>query len=160
MPVTQIDTDKTAHTVTVTAEFAAPPDRVWQVWSDPRQLERWWGPPEYPATVTRHEFAPGGTVDYSMTGPDGATYPGRWAIESVDAPRSFTFVDVFVDAEGNSDDSLPVGRCVVTLAAGGPGTLMTTVTSYPTAEALETVIGMGMQEGVEQSTNQIDALLA
>ena len=47
----------------------ASPERVWQLWADPRQLERWWGPPTYPATFTQHDLAPGGHVEYHMTGP-------------------------------------------------------------------------------------------
>jgi uncharacterized protein YndB with AHSA1/START domain len=51
------------------AEFDASPDRVWQLWADPRQLERWWGPADLPATVTAHDLRSGGRVDYHMTGP-------------------------------------------------------------------------------------------
>ena len=39
---------------TITARFDASIERVWRIWSDPRQLERWWGPPSFPATVTEH----------------------------------------------------------------------------------------------------------
>ena len=52
------------------AEFAASPERVWEVWENPRQLERWWGPPTYPATFTRHDFVVGGESRYFMTGPE------------------------------------------------------------------------------------------
>ncbi len=47
-----------ARTMTLEAEFDASPERVWQLWADPRQLERWWGPPTYPATVTTHDLRP------------------------------------------------------------------------------------------------------
>jgi uncharacterized protein YndB with AHSA1/START domain len=52
MTVISVVEDADARTLTITARFDAPIGRVWQVWSDPRQLERWWGPPMYPATVT------------------------------------------------------------------------------------------------------------
>ena len=67
MTVISVVKDADARTLTITARFAAPIARVWQVWSDPRQLERWWGPPGYPATVTEHDLAPGGTVAYAIT---------------------------------------------------------------------------------------------
>jgi len=57
MTVISVVKDAEARTMTITARFDAPIDRVWQVWSDPRQLERWWGPPSYPATVTEHNLA-------------------------------------------------------------------------------------------------------
>ena len=60
MPVTHVHKDPAKHTMTVTAEFAASVQRVWQIWADPRKLERWWGPPVYPATVVEHDLRPGG----------------------------------------------------------------------------------------------------
>ena len=71
MTVTAVRKDPEALTMTVDAEFDASPERVWQLWADPRQLERWWGPPTYPATFTAHDLAPGGRVEYHMTGPEG-----------------------------------------------------------------------------------------
>ena len=50
MTVTAVQKDPVNLTLTLTAEFDATPERVWELWSDPRQLERWWGPPSYPAT--------------------------------------------------------------------------------------------------------------
>ena len=70
--------DPQALTMTFVAEFTAPPARVWQVWEDPRQLERWWGPPTWPATFTRHELTPSGQSRYHMTGPEGEKAPGWW----------------------------------------------------------------------------------
>ena len=43
MPVTDVKKDLDALTMTVTAEFDAGAERVWEMWSDPRLLERWWG---------------------------------------------------------------------------------------------------------------------
>lgn len=48
MTVTSSHKDPDALTMTITAEFDAPVERVWQLWENPRQLERWWGPPSYP----------------------------------------------------------------------------------------------------------------
>ena len=74
MTVLAVERDPVALTFTIVSEFDAPAERVWQVWADPRQLERWWGPPTYPATVVDHDLTPGGWVTYSMTGPDGEKY--------------------------------------------------------------------------------------
>jgi uncharacterized protein YndB with AHSA1/START domain len=69
MTVTSVRKDADALTMTVTAEFDASPARVWELWADPRQLERWWGPPTYPATFTAHDLAPGGRSPYDRTQP-------------------------------------------------------------------------------------------
>ena len=60
MPITRVNKDLDAHTMTVFAEFAAPISRVWALYADPRQLERTWGPPPWPATVVEHDLRPGG----------------------------------------------------------------------------------------------------
>ncbi len=59
MTVTNLTKDREALSMTLTAEFEASPERIWQLWADPRQLERWWGPPNYPATFTSHDLRPG-----------------------------------------------------------------------------------------------------
>lgn len=58
MPVTTITKDLDTRSLVITASFAAPVERVWQIYADPRQLERIWGPPTYPATVTEHSLTP------------------------------------------------------------------------------------------------------
>jgi uncharacterized protein YndB with AHSA1/START domain len=60
MPVVEIHKDPEALTMRVVAQFAAPVARVWAAYADPRQLERFWGPPERPATFVRHDFVVGG----------------------------------------------------------------------------------------------------
>src|SRR6266567_4930979 len=94
MTVTAVQKDATALSMTVVAEFAASPERVWQLWSDPRQLERWWGPPTYPATVESHDLRPGGRVVYYMTGPAGDKSHGYWEVVETDPPpRSCSAMD-------------------------------------------------------------------
>ena len=60
MTVNAVRKDPEALAMTLDAEFDATPERVWQLWADPRQLERWWGPPAYPATVDSHDLRSGG----------------------------------------------------------------------------------------------------
>ena len=87
MSVTGVEKDLEALTMTVTAEYDVPVERAWQLWADPRQLERWWGPPMFPATVEQHDLTPGGTVAYYMTSPEGEKYRGWWQVLEVQPPR-------------------------------------------------------------------------
>ena len=91
MTVTAVRKDPETLTMTLTAEFDATPERVWDLWADPRKLERWWGPPTYPATFTRHDLSPGSRVEYHMTGPDGDQPRGYWDVLEVDPPRRIVF---------------------------------------------------------------------
>lgn len=152
--------DPEALTLTFVAEFDADIERVWQIWEDPRQLERWWGPPTWPATFVRHEFHEGGSSRYYMTGPEGEKARGWWEITAVDAPTRFEFDDGFSGEDGEPDNVMPSTHAVVTLEKVGEKTRMTTVSSFTTLEQLEQLVKMGMVEGMSLAMGQIDELLA
>ncbi|ODR26982.1 SRPBCC family protein [Mycolicibacterium porcinum] len=160
MPVTDVKHDLDKLTLTITADFAAPVQRVWQVYADPRQLEKVWGPPTFPATVVDHSFAPGGRVTYFMTGPEGEKYAGYWEITAVDEPASFSFDDGFADEDFNPNPEMPVSKNVYTFAEHNGGTRAVYVSTYASAEALQQVLDMGVVEGASSAINQIDDLLA
>lgn len=160
MPVTDVRHDLDELTLTITAEFAAPVERVWQVYADPRQLERVWGPPSRPATFVDHELRPGGRVTYFMTGPEGEKYCGWWEVKTVDEPREFTFEDGFADEEFNPLPEMPVSHNTYTFSDIDGGTRATFVSRYASADALQKVLDMGVVEGASSAINQIDALLA
>ncbi len=161
MTVTNVHKDIAARTMTMTAGFDAPIGRVWELWSNPRLLERWWGPPTYPATVVEHDLTPGGRVTYFMTGPDGDRPRGWWRVVTVDPPNSLEFVDGFADESGDPNPEMPTMTIGVTLTANPDGgTTMVTTTTFPTIEAMETLMAMGMEEGMMAAAGQIDALLA
>lgn len=160
MPVIDVEKDLGHHTLTVTAELAAPVERVWQIWADPRQLEQWWGPPTYPATVEEHDLVPGGKVTYYMTSPEGERYHGWWRVRVVEPPHLLEIEDGFGNADGTPADDMPVAIMQVTLAEAQGRTLMTMVASYESAEELEKVLAMGMEEGLRGAIGQVDALVA
>ncbi|WP_019136386.1 SRPBCC family protein [Cellulomonas massiliensis] len=160
MTVTSVVKDVDRLELRLVCDFEAAPDRVWQVWADPRRLERWWGPPEWPATFLDHDLRTGGRARYVMTGPDGTKAGGWWRFTAVDAPRTIELEDGFADDSGEPDDSLPVAHVRVTLEDAGAGTRMTVVTRYPTLDELEKVVAMGMVEGMTLAAGQIDAVLA
>lgn len=160
MPVTDVRHDLDNRTLTIIADFAAPVERVWQVYADPRQLEKIWGPPGYPATVVDHDLRPGGRVTYFMTGPEGEKHGGYWDVTTVDEPRGFTFDDGFADPDLNPNPDMPVSKNVFTFTDHDGGTRATFISTYDSAEALQQVLDMGMIEGATAAINQIDGLLA
>lgn len=161
MPITRVDKDLDAHTMTVVAEYDAPVERVWQLYADPRQLERFWGPPTWPATVVDHDLRPGGRVTYVMTGPEDEKAGGYWDVLEVEAPRRFVVDDGFADDAGQPNPDLPITRMALELTerAGG-GTLMTVESTFASTEAMQQVLAMGMEEGMREAMGQIDDLLA
>ena len=161
MPVISTKQDPQALTLTLEAEFAAPVERVWQLWSDPRQLEKWWGPPTWPATFERHELRPGGESRYYMTGPEGEKAHGWWATSVVEEPTRIELYDGFADDQGEPIDPEDRAHMTVTLTPDGGGqTRMRLVTTFRDAVQMEQMVGMGMEEGLTGAVGQIDALLA
>ena len=161
MAVISTTPDPSARTLTLVAELAAPPARVWQLWSDPRQLERWWGPPTWPATFVEHDLVAGGGSRYRMTGPEGEQAHGWWSVLAVDEPRSLELEDGFADEAGQPVPDLPTTRMRVRLEEAGAGrTRMTLVSEFATVEQMEQLTQMGMVEGLTLAMGQMDELLA
>jgi uncharacterized protein YndB with AHSA1/START domain len=161
MTVTALRKSPETLTMTIDGEFGASADRVWQLWADPRQLERWWGPPSYPATFTRHDLAPGSRVEYHMTGPTGDQPRGYWDILEADPPRSLVFRDGFANEDGTPNDAFPRNEARVTIEGIGEGrTRMSIAFHFSSAAAMEQLIAMRMDEGISEAVGQIDAILA
>lgn len=159
MSVLSATTDTDELTLTVVADLAATPERAWQLWADPRQLERWWGPPTWPATVERHDLRPGGGSVYFMTGPDGTRAYGAWRVLDADEPSRLEVEDHFADESGAPRTDMPSNVMVVTLEPGGTGTIMTITSTFASADGLQQALGVGMLEGLRVCVEQIDGLL-
>jgi uncharacterized protein YndB with AHSA1/START domain len=159
MPVTDVITDADALTLTVVADFAAPIERVWDAYSDPRQLERFWGPPGWPARFTAWDHTVGGRAVYSMNGPRGEKSSGSWEFLSIEAPHGFEVLDSFVDADGKPLDGFPAQRMAFAFESTADGTRMTTTSHFDSVDALEQVVEMGQVEGITLAMGQLDAVL-
>jgi uncharacterized protein YndB with AHSA1/START domain len=159
MSVTSIDKDFDALSLIMTADFDATVEQVWDLWADPRKLERWWGPPTHPATMIEHDLTPGGAVTYYMTSPEGEKYHGRWQITAVDAPTSVEFVDAFADSDGKPVDDMPASMTRMQLSSYEGKTRMELRAVFDSREQMDQLLGMGMADGLELAVGQMDALL-
>lgn len=160
MPVTSVSKDPDALTLTVVADFPVPLPRLWNAYIDPRQLERFWGPPTYPATFTRHDAAVGGRSEYAMTGPEGDRHRGYWEWLSIVPRNSFEVLDGFARDDGSPATELPQTRMAFAFEATAGGSRVTTVSTFASADDLATVLDMGMEEGLRLAMAQIDGVVA
>jgi uncharacterized protein YndB with AHSA1/START domain len=159
MTVVSIEKNTDALTMTFVAEFDATVDQVWQLWKDPRQLERWWGPPTWPATFEQHDFEVGGRSAYFMSGPEGEKSRGWWEITAMDAPTRLEFDDGFADDDGSPSTNIEPTHAVMTLEKIDGKSRMTLVTTFTSAEQLEELVQMGMEEGMLLAVGQMDGIL-
>ena len=155
MPVTSVTKDAATLTFTIVADFPVSQQRLWEAYADPRQLERFWGPPSWPATFTRHDFVVGGRAEYFLTGPNGEKWSGSWRFTVVN-PVSYFAAN---DGEDNADDPNGPASMTFTFEATPTGSRMTGVTRFPSLEAMEQSAA-GMEEGMRAAMPQLDALLA
>ena len=160
MTEVRVEKDVSALRLTMVADFDASPEEVWDVWADPRKIERWWGPPTFPATFTRHEFSVGGESRYYMTGPNGEQPHGWWRIESLERPHRFAFVNGLAGDDGEPVSGVAPMPSVVTIELVDERTRMTAVTNFVDVQQMEAMLEMGMQEGMRQAIGQIDGVLA
>jgi uncharacterized protein YndB with AHSA1/START domain len=159
MPVTDVTTDPEALTMTLIADVSASVDRLWSAFTDPRQLERFWGPPGYPASFTEFDLSVGGRARYHMTGPKGDEYHGVWEFLAIDGPRSFTALDSFTDAEGRILTDMPTSRMVFDFEPTDTGARLRNTTFFDSVDALEQVVAMGAVEGSTLAIGQLDRVL-
>jgi uncharacterized protein YndB with AHSA1/START domain len=160
MPITSVTRDTDALTMTVVADFPVTVQRLWEAYVDPRQLERFWGPPTYPATFTRHDVAPGGRSSYCMTGPEGDRSCGYWEWVAVDSLRSFEVRDGFATEDGSPNTEMPSMRMVFVFDETEDGSRVTTTTYFNTVDELAQLVEMGMEEGLREAMSQMDTVLA
>ena len=153
MSIVSVEKDVEALSLTIVAEFDAAIERVWELWADPRKLERWWGPPTHPATFERHDLSPGAEVSYFMTGPEGERSYGWWRVESVEPPASLDFTDGFAYEE------TPITTVQVRLAEHGTGTRMRLRFAFESNDHMERLERWGAFEVFPLSIGQMDALL-
>lgn len=160
MPVTSVHTDPEALTTTLVADFPVPVERLWGAFTDPRQLERFWGPPSFPATFSAFDLRPGGRARYDMTGPDGEVYRSVWLVIAVDAPTRLAFDDLFATEDGEVDPTQPTSTTVLDFEPTDTGSRVRVTTTFPDAAALDTLLAMGMEQGYTEAFGQLDRVLA
>jgi len=155
MPLTSVTKDASRLTLTVVGDYPVPQQRLWDAFADPRQLERFWGPPFAPATFTRHDFRVGGRAEYFLSLPDGKKWSGSWKFTAVNPIRSFEAHD----GEDNAEDETMPASMKFTFETTPTGSRLTSVTWFESIEAMEQTVP-AMEEGLRAAMPQLDAVLA
>ncbi len=156
MPVTSVTTDPENLTMTLVAQFPVPVERLWDAFTQPAQLERFWGPPGWPASFTHHNFTVGGTASYHMTSPSGEKAAGHWEFLAIDPPHSFEVTDAFIRDDGSINPDLPTMRMTFEFSQIAEGAELRNVTYFTSMEGLQQVVDMGAIEGATMAMNQLD----
>lgn len=151
--------DKDNNTITVKREFAAPRQLVWDAYTKSELLDQWFAPKPWKAKTKTMDFREGGYWLYAMCGPEGEEHWGKMDYKHIEPIESYTAQDGFCDAEGNINPELPQADWIVHFEDRSEKTLVNNIVTYKSLTELETVIKMGMKEGLTMTLEGLDELL-
>lgn len=160
MNKTSIERDLDKATLTIRRRFDAPRSRVWQAYTDAALLDQWWAPKPWKTETLTMDFRVGGHWHYSMNGPDGEQHFGRMDFVEIEPETRYVAADVFADENGAANPELPTQTFTTSFIDEGATTRVIVVVDYDSVEDLQTVVEMGMEEGVTMAQDQLEALLA
>ncbi|TMD43685.1 MAG: SRPBCC domain-containing protein [Chloroflexi bacterium] len=142
--------------VTMTRTLAAPRETVFNAWTDPKQVARWWGPADWTNPVCEIDARPGGRIHIVMRGPDPwGDNPMDGQFQEVVTPERLVFRTSAIP-DGNGHPQLETLNTVTFEERDGQTTVhVTIVVLRSTPEAAPALAGM--EEGWKQ---QLDKLAA
>ena len=151
--------DKQKNTITIKREFAAKRQLVWDCHTKSELLNKWFAPKPFTTKTKSMEFKEGGHWIYAMIDPDGKEYWGRTEYVKINPIDYYQTKDAFADENGNINAYLPTARWDVTFADVNSHTVVETIVTYHSLQELETVLNMGMKEGLMSTLEKLDELL-
>lgn len=117
-----------SNIIKITRIYDAPVETVWQAWTDPNQVAKWWGPRGFSLTTHSKDLRPGGSWNYTMHGPDGVDYPNKTTYFQVKQNELLEY------DHGASDDRPPLFRVTVKFSEVNGKTKMDMSMAFATPE--------------------------
>jgi uncharacterized protein YndB with AHSA1/START domain len=151
--------DKETKTVSITAEFDAKRDLVWDAYTKPELLDQWWAPKPLASRTKVMEFREGGRRFYAMVSPEGDEL--GWAVQkytSITPKTNFKFFNAFADKDENPE--LPGSDWDLNFSEQGGKTKVSISIYNESLERLERMIEMGFVEGAKAQLKNLEELLA
>jgi uncharacterized protein YndB with AHSA1/START domain len=141
--------DTSDREIVITRVVNAPRELVFEAWSNPDHIAKWWGPNGFTTTTRSMDFRPGGVWEHVMHGPDGTDYPNYTVYDEIKRPERI----VYTNSGGKDDASETKFQSTVTLEdLGGGQTRITMRGVFPSAEARDFAAReYGAVEGGEQT---------
>lgn len=151
--------------IIITREFSAPRQLVWDVWTKPEHVAKWFGPKGFTTRVDELNFTVGGRSAYVMIGPDGTEYPSHGIFKEIVPIEKIVTTDEFGDGfeeiESMKNVDLPEILTQTYLFDDlGERTKLTIIVDHPTVEDRKKHEAMGVIEGWNSSLDKIEEYIA
>lgn len=151
--------DKEKNTLTIRREFLGDRPLVWDCYTKSELLDRWFAPAPLTTRTKSMDFREGGHWHYAMVEPNGTAYWGYTEYVKINPIDYYTALDAFSNEAGEINKDLPRAEWLVTFTDKGENALVETIVTYKSLSDLETVIQMGMEQGMLATLEKLDALL-
>lgn len=151
--------DKEKNTLTITREFAANRQLVWDCYTKSELLDQWFAPQPLTTKTKSMDFSEGGHWHYAMVEPNGTEYWGLTEYITIKPIDYYIALDAFSDETGAINLNLPRAKWNVTFTDKGHNAIVEMIVTYNSLADLETVINMGMKDGMTATLERLDSLL-
>jgi uncharacterized protein YndB with AHSA1/START domain len=147
------------RSIVMTRIFNAPRKVVWQAWTTPELLARWWGPHGWSLSTNNMDFRPGGAWEYCMSGPGAEASCGRSVYQEIVEPERIVYQDYFTDANGNPIEGMPETKVTLEFIEENGKTKVVSTALCATSEDRDRLLKFGIEEGIKETWDRLDALL-
>lgn len=151
--------DMQKGTLTVRREFAAGRQLVWDCYTKAELLDQWYAPKPLATKTKSMDFREGGHWHFAMIDPGGMEYWSRTDYETITLIEGYTAYDGFTDETGVVNPEMPRSHVHMDFTDLGGRTMVDMLISYNSAEDLQKVIDMGMEDGLASTLERLDELL-
>lgn len=149
--------DKSAKTVVVTKQFDGNLDAIWDAFTTPEMLDKWWAPKPFTSKTKSMEFREGGRRFYAMVSPEGQESWGIQEYTSIHPKTHFSYLNAFADADGNPN--LPGSDWDLKFSKANGITTVRISIYNESLERMEKMLEMGFQAGFTMTLNELETLL-
>ncbi len=133
-------------------KFNAPRNLVFDAWTDPVKIGKWWGPDGFTTTTKQMEFSTGGEWIFTMHGPDGTDYPNHIVYTGIKKPEKIQY-DHFDRKTSNGNS--PLFKATVTFEELGGTCRVQMHLLFPTVDKRSEAVESGAIEGGKQTLNRL-----
>lgn len=135
--------------------FNAPRTLMFQVFTRPEHLKRWWAPRPYTISVCTIDLRPGGIWHYNMRSPEGQEHWARSVYREIVPPEKLVYTSTFADEHANPIEGVPEHLATVSFIEEDGKTRVSAQFQFASAAALKGAIDMGMVQGMNMTLDYL-----
>ena len=151
--------DKKNSEIKISRELPGELDLIWNCFTKSEILDQWFAPKPLTTFTKSIDFREGGHWHYAMIDPAGKEYWGYTEYIKIEKHNYYTTFDAFSNENGDVNKDLPRASWIVSFAKKGENTLVEMQITYPSLSDIETVIKMGMEDGMRSTLQKLEELL-